>query len=349
MKKTTIIIVVLVLGLLAVGVYLGGQQVPPDGDEPTNGNVENNTTNQPQPPIESYRMGVSLSPKAYNTSDFGTFFSKAERAGGVLTWAGDLDQVGSEGTTAYTITMLAEPFELETIMIATYFHQDSGDVARPLDKETQQMYIDKAVEYLTLFMPAYFGLGIEINSFNMRNPEGYQEFVEYFNIIYPTLKEASADTKIFTVFQLERMKGLHGGLFGGQHNESLSQWELLDDFPIADALAFTTYPCLVNKDPSDIPEDYYTEILNHTSKKILITEIGWFRDGPLGWESHAEEQAEFIQRYFELTEPLNASKHIWSFLYDQDVQIPFETMGLLDVDEVHTAAWDSWLSEIDEE
>jgi len=52
------------------------------------------------------------------------------------------------------------------------------------------------------------------------------------------------------------MKGLHGGPFGGTNDESLSQWGLLDDFPDADALAFTTCPCLVFKDPSEMPEDY---------------------------------------------------------------------------------------------
>jgi hypothetical protein len=35
---------------------------------------------------------------------------------------------------------------------------------------------------------------------------------------------------------------------------------------------------------------------------------------------------------------------VWSFLYDQSVQQPFDTMGLLDVEEKHTEAWDAWLS-----
>ena len=348
MKKSTIIIVIIAVGLLAVGALLGGQTASPEGDEPIDDNVDNVTPDPPQSTQEPNRIGVSFSPKHYNTSDFVAFFPKAEEAGGVLTWAGDWDQVGGNGTTTYTISMLSEPYELETIMIATYFHQDSGELVRLLDNDTRQKYLEKAVQYLSIFKPDYFGLGIEINAFWMENPVGYQEFAEYFNSIYPVLKNASEDTKIFTVFQLERMKGLHGGLFGGENSDSLSQWELLDDFQIADAYAFTTYPCLIHKDPADIPGDYFTEILNHTLKELLITEIGWIRVGPEGWESDEHEQAEFIHRFFELTEPLNVSKCIWSFLYDQETQYPFSKMGLLDVNEENTAPWDAWLSEIGE-
>jgi hypothetical protein len=46
------------------------------------------------------------------------------------------------------------------------------------------------------------------------DPEGYDEFVELFAEVYGAVKEASPETSVFTVFQLERMKGLWGGLFG---------------------------------------------------------------------------------------------------------------------------------------
>jgi len=139
------------------------------------------------------------------------------------------------------------------------------------------------------------------------------------------------------------MRGLGGGLFGGVNDDSRSQLSLLDDFPDADLLAFTTYPCLVFTDPSEIPVDYNTGILEHMDKPVAFTEVGWFREDIPGWESGPEEQAEFIDRFFELTGDVEPVMVVWSFLYDQSVQRPFDTMGLLDAEEAHTEAWDAWL------
>jgi len=77
-------------------------------------------------------------------------------------------------------------------------------------------------------------------------------------------------------------------------------------------------------------------------KEVLFTEIGWFREGPEGWESDGEEQARFIRRLFDLTEDLKPSLLIWSFLYDPEAQPPFDSMGLLDADEAHDEAWEAW-------
>ena len=75
---------------------------------------------------------------------------------------------------------------------------------------------------------------------------------------------------------------------------------------------------------------------------MLITESGWFREGPEGWESDVEEQASFIHTLFDLTEGLEPPLLIWSFLYNPDTQIPFDTMGLLNANEAHTRAWEAW-------
>lgn len=36
------------------------------------------------------------------------------------------------------------------------------------------------------------------------------------------------------------MKGLQGGLFGGFNDAAQAQWQLIDRFPKADFIAFTT-------------------------------------------------------------------------------------------------------------
>ncbi len=350
MKKGLIVILLLVTSMFAA-IIIPRQQSKDIEEVDTTGedgvstpmSTEGVTLEETPPEVaEKTLRGVSLSPRSFKGEDFADFFEKAQQAGKVLTWAGDWWELVDEEGAAHEVTKLALHYELEPVIIATYFDQATGELARPLNETTRMQYIDSAVAYVKVYEPRYIGLGIEINSFKMKSQELYEEFVVFFRELYPLLKEASPNTKVFTVFQLERMKGLHGGLIGGINDESLFQWGLLDDFTDADALAFTTYPCLVFKDPSEMPEDYYGEIRSHTSKEVLITESGWFREGPKGWESDDEEQVLFIHALFDLTEGLELPLLIWSFLYDPDVHIPFDTMGLLDADETHTRAWEAW-------
>jgi len=157
------------------------------------------------------------------------------------------------------------------------------------------------------------------------------------------VRAASPDTKAFTVFQLERLRGLRGGLYGGVNDPAANAWALLADFPSTDLLAFTTYPCIVYEDPSDLAPDYYVDVASHTPKPVAFTEAGGFRAGPTGWESSSEEQAAFVAKYVSMTSPLKPKLLIWSFLYDQPVAEPFKTMGLLPTNGAETPGWMAWI------
>jgi len=264
MKRGLAVVALVIVGVLATALFLRDQSPEPVGQDELPGGEGSGSPPEPIDEAAKAFKGVSLSPRSFQSQDFADFFSLAKQAGGILTWAGDWWHLVDEEGAAYVVSDLALHYDLEPVVIATYFDQSTGELARPLNETTKRQYIEAAVEYATAYGPRFIGFGIEINSYSMRSPEGYADFVEFLGELYPRVKEASPDTKVFTVFQLERMKGLHGGLFGGNHDESLSQWELLDDFPYIDALAFTTYPCLVFKDPSEIPEDYCAEIREHT-------------------------------------------------------------------------------------
>ena len=84
---------------------------------------------------------------------------------------------------------------------------------------------------------------------------------------------------------------------------------------------------------------------DHTDKPVLFTESGWFRVGPMGWESSDDEQASFVARFFALMKEVKPLVIIWSFLYDQDVPEPFTTMGLLARGSSGSKAWNAWLGE----
>jgi hypothetical protein len=350
----------MIIAIIAAAALIGAFYLQRPGDErsteelgPQAEESEPPQTGEPGPPqdespgesVPLKTRGVSLSPKDYVSEAFADFFVRAEHTGGIVTWAGDWGQLTDEAGAPYVVTELALSYELEPIVLATYFDQSTGESSMTLDESTRSRYIDGAVGYVDTYRPRYMGFGIEVNSFQMRNQEGYEEFVEFFGEVYEAMNEASPETRVFTVFQLERMKGLWGGLFGETNNPDLAQWNLLEDFEMADAFAFTTYPCLIYDEPSEMPDDYYDEIREHTMKEVLFTEIGWFREGPEGWESSETEQADFIRTFFDLTSGIEPSLSIWSFMYDQKAQYPFDSMGLMDVNEAHVEAWEDWTSQ----
>ena len=291
--------------------------------------------------------GVSLSPRSFEGDDFTDFFDKAKQAGDIVMWAGDWIELGNTSGGGATVTAeLALTYNYIPLIEAHFFIQSSGELVRPLDDATKLIYRNSAADFADRYEPEYLVFGIEVNALYEKSPEDFNEYVEFFSEVYDAVKAKSPGTKVFTTFQLERMKGLQGGLFGGENDPvSLSQWSLLDRFPKSDLIAFTTYPCLIYKDPSEIPQDYYSEITEYTTKPVVFTEIGWFRDGPSGWESSQAEQAEFISTFFKLTGELKPEIAIWSFLYDQDIESPFETMGLLEVDETFSIALETWAAQ----
>jgi hypothetical protein len=217
--------------------------------------------------------------------------------------------------------------------------QSTGELIRPLNETVKQIYKTNAVAFVEEYTPEYLGVGIEVNSVYIKSPEDFEEFVPFYNEVYDAVKAVSPKTKVFTVFQLERVKGLP--LWEIEENES--HWELIDRFK-TDLVAFTTYPGLYYRHPSDIPEDHYAEIRNYTTKSIAFTEIGWHSAAsPLGWESSEQEQAEFIQIFFELTQDVDREIVIWSFMYDPDIVEPFNSMGLRRSDGTTRPAWAAWI------
>jgi len=349
LKRLAVPVLVIIILIVAVALMSRDPEAPPDDyheiDTPTE------TTGSPETPFEpaeepvdesvGTQRGVSLSPEAYSTDEFLRFFQIASDSGDFISWVGDVANLENLDSAPYVLYNVQNQFEFEPMIITGYFSQATGELHRELNETNKQYMIDIIVSYVTNYEPEYLGFGVEINTFAKTNPEGYAEFAPFYDEVYVAVKEACPSTKVFTVFQLEQMKGLDGGLFGGVNDPEQSTWETLDDFK-TDLAVFTTYPCLIYGDPSDIPFDYYTEITEYTSKPIAFTEMGWYREDITGWESSVEEQAEFIEFYFNATVDLEVEFETWSFLYDQDTFVPFKSMGLLQIGETTSDALDAW-------
>jgi len=301
-----------------------------------------------QPPAEQNASGyplkgVSLSPRSFSSEDFTQFFVEAKQAGDIVMWAGDWNELAGEGSPK-VVTELAPAQGYTPLVEVTYYTQGTGQLIRPLDDATKQRYKESAVAFAGKYKPEYLGFGIETNIMAEKSPEDFEEFVVFYNEVYDAVKEKSPDTKVFTVFQLEKMKGC---TFWQENScdSGMAEWDMLGRFK-TDMAVFTTYPCLVYKDPADIPADYYTEISRHTTKPVAFTEIGWHSASyPPGWESNESEQADYVERFFGLTEGMDVEVMVWSFLYDQETEKPFDSMGLRNGDGTEKPAWSEWVEE----
>jgi hypothetical protein len=284
--------------------------------------------------------GVSLSLKSSQPGDFQEFLNKAERAGKVLRWAGDWLELNTEGGAPEVIMKLSDSKGMVPLIEVS--PQSNGDLIRPLNNTNRKTYLRSVVDFAEAYHPPYLAIGVETNRIYIKSEANFENFVTLYNEAYDAVKKVSPDTKVFTVFQYELLKG-HTLWSTELADESKSQWWMLELFK-TDTVAFTTYPCLVFKDPSDIPNDYYKEIREHTLKPIIFSEIGWHsEESPAGWESSEVEQAAFILRYNELTKNLSVEISVWSFVFDPNTIEPFRSMGLFRDDDTSKPAWDSWV------
>lgn len=283
--------------------------------------------------------GVSLSTRG--DEYFLEFFEEAMEAGNMVMWAGDWMGIEEEGA-PIVVTEFSSTYDYIPLIEVAYYTQGEGELVRPLTEENKKIYKESTIAFIEKYHPEYFVMGIEIDIMYEKSPEDYEEFVVFYNEMYDEIKKVSPNTKVFTVFQLEGMKGCELWM-EKSCNSNNSRWELIDDFKL-DIVGFSTYPCLVYKDPSDIPEDHYTEISEHVSKPIAFTENGWHtEDYPPEWESSEEEQARYVKRFFELTKDLDVEINIWSFMYGQGTIQPFDTMGLRRPDGTAKPSWDEWV------
>lgn len=337
---------VLIVVFLAVMLLPGCTQTQPPSSPPASVTQPQDNATPPggtnvTPPGAMLQKGVSLSPRSFEGEDFTDFFVEARQAGNIVMWAGDWNGLGADGAPK-TVTELASAYHYTPLIEVTYYDQGEGRLLRPLDDATKERYKNSAAAFAGKYHPRYLGIGIEVNIMYEKSPEDFAEFVVLYNDVYDAVKAVSPDTKVFTVFQLEEMKGLDFWSTD-QPDPARAQWQLINEFK-SDIAAFTTYPGLVYKDPSEMPADYYNEIKTHTSKPIAFTEVGWHSDAsPAGWESSEAEQAQFVDRFFSLTGSLNREMVIWSFMYDQNTIEPFKSMGLRRSDGTAKEAWAIWL------
>jgi hypothetical protein len=356
MKRQTLAFALTTLAALLVVGCSESNESPPAASAPL-ATVQPTATATPAPPAtpassatpkppEVYR-GVNLSPRSFGAEDYTRFFDEARQAGNIISWSGPWPQIADlQRGPPSTIAQFAAQKGLNFMIQSGYPVKRDVQSPRISDEATKASFLASLKSYVERHKPKYVAFGVEINNYDADRRDVFDELVALFPAVADAVHAASPSTRVMTIFQLEIMKGLRGGLFGGKNDPAAAQWDLLNLFPRADALGFTTYPSIIFKDPSEMPADYYTEIAKYTQKPVVFTEIGWFASAAIpDWESSEAEQAAFVARFREMVAPLNPQLMLYSFLYDPSsagLPLVFDKVGLMRLDGTPRPALEAW-------
>ena len=197
-------------------------------------------------------------------------------------------------------------------------------------------------EVLDTFDLEYLAFGIEVNRLIPEVSEAaFLDFVNAYRDIYDLVKFESPDTKVFTIFQLEYLKG--AAMLSGLEFDS--HWEVLDLFEgKQDLVGLTIYPFLEYPAVGEIPLDYYGEIPERIDLPIAITEMAWISEDVSIVQGSEGDQVTFLVDILESTRNWNLEMMLYSFLYEPQGVDLFESAALNSYAGQPKEIYDYWLA-----
>ena len=154
------------------------------------------------------------------------------------------------------------------------------------------------------FKPRYLGLASEINTYIDAHPDDAQNFISLYNEIYALVKAEAPETQIFVTFQWDDLNNMFPQPEEGNRQKLQPNWEQVEAFePNLDVWAISSYPYFVFPTGADIPADYYSPLLERTSKPVAFAE-GGFSTVAFGQFTHTpEDQVAYLNAIHEQLGP----------------------------------------------
>ncbi|MFO8100735.1 MAG: hypothetical protein R6U37_00985 [Dehalococcoidia bacterium] len=212
------------------------------------------------------------------------------------------------------------------------------------DPAFRSAYKEGALEAIPASRPLYLSLGNEVNRWYEQygaepgDPNGFQHFVSLYEEIYDAVKEISPRTEVFCIFARE--------IVDENREADLAAMDLFDPDKM-DVLALTSYPFAVRgiNRVSDIPDDYYSRVLDHFNspgKPFGFTELGWSTLEAFGTE---EGQAEFLEDAAgRLTIEQDLNLHLLGWFSLCDLEMDPHKTGLISASGKARKAYEIWRS-----
>jgi hypothetical protein len=216
------------------------------------------------------------------------------------------------------------------------------------EPEIQQLYRHFAVAMDTLLRPEHMGVALETNLIRGASPPAL------YAAIRQVANDAAADVRAVdpaVILSVSVQVDFAWGHFDGSGFKGVAAD--FADFPFLQELGLSSYPYLAGyTDPNQIPNDYYTRLVEGRQLPTMVTEGGWTSASLGGIVSSPETQSRWILRQAQLLDTARAIAVFQLTFTDLDLaafpQPPgsalplFAWLGLVDVNLNPKPALTAW-------
>jgi hypothetical protein len=220
-------------------------------------------------------------------------------------------------------------------------------IAEPAVQDAYRRYV---TAFARRFKPEYIGLAAETNLVRqMAPPALYAAMVRTAAAAAADLRAAGSPAQLMTSVQVDTAWGVLAGRgpYAGVERD-------FADFPFTQVLGLSSYPYFGFAKPEDIPDDYFSRLLNGRSLPVMVVEGGWTSAAVSSLRSSPELQARYLTRLAQLADSVKARAVIQLLFADIDLDsfpkpwpelLPlFTRIGLVDADfkpKPALAVWDA--------
>jgi hypothetical protein len=265
------------------------------------------------------RFGVAgLIPPHFGSAtaaDYETMYRSFAPTGGSVgvytNWYDSADKAGAVPLVVPATIAASRKYAFGPVIVAFGVAKDAGNgrVVSTVNWSSpeRERFLEMVTAVARDYGPEFIALGVEVNRLWASDPVAFEGFVKGYADAQAAIKKVAPSTKVFTVFQLELLRG--GAYLTTGQRSSPAQWDLVARFgDKLDLVGFTTYPFLQYASPAEVPADYYTSVAQRLGRSFAFTEIGWPSARPASipaaYAATPADQAAFVERFFTLTGPV---------------------------------------------
>lgn len=179
----------------------------------------------------------------------------------------------------------------------------------------QLLYRGYVLAVVRKLNPEYLGLAAETNLIRVAAPAAlYAAVVQASNDAATDLRAAGSGATLLSSVQVETAWGLlgTGGAYTGIEQD-------FTDFPFAQTLGLSSYPYFGFARPEDIPENYYSRLLNGRTLPVMVVEGGWTSASVGTVQSSPDLQARYVTRHAQLLDSVAARAVVQLLFADLDL------------------------------